>query len=126
MKDSYSCKNGMKCAVSRVPKATIAPYSVTFFNTVRCLSNGASSIPNIHIPYNQIITFDAIAAVAEKDAAKYIAVTIKSPIIRFGNIESNDLSFETYYPNRIPIMATAAMLPPTNGTFSIQRKNKTL
>lgn len=59
-------------------------------------SNGASSIPNIHIPYNQIITFDAIAAVAEKDAAKYIAVTIKSPIIRFGNIESNDLSFETY------------------------------
>lgn len=89
-------------------------------------SNGASSIPSIHIPYNQIITFDAIAAVAEKDAAKYIAVTIKSPIIRFGNIESNDLSFETYYPNRIPIMATAAMLPPTNGTFSIQRKNKTL
>lgn len=93
--DSYSCKNGMKCAVSRVPKATIAPYSVTFFNMVRCLSNGASSIPNIHIPYNQIITFDAIAAVAEKDAAKYIAVTIKSPIIRFGNIESNELSFET-------------------------------
>jgi hypothetical protein len=47
------------------------------------------------MPYNQIITFDAIAAVAEKDAAKYIAVTRKSPIIRFGNIESNDLSFET-------------------------------
>jgi hypothetical protein len=48
----------------------------------------------IHTPNNQIITFEARVAVAEKDAPKYIAVTIKSPIIRFGNIESNDLSFE--------------------------------
>lgn len=48
----------------------------------------------IHTPNNQIITFEARVAVAEKDAPKYIAVTIKSPIIRFGNIESNHLSFE--------------------------------
>lgn len=85
----------MKCAVSKVPKATRAPYSVTFFNIARSLSNGASSIPNIHIPNNQIITFDAIKDGAEKDAPKYIAVTIKSPIIKFENIGSNDLSFKT-------------------------------
>jgi hypothetical protein len=58
------------------------------------LLKGARSIPNIHTPNNQNITFDAINEVAEKEAPKYIAVTIKSPIIKFGNIESNDLSFE--------------------------------
>ena len=85
----------MKCAVSNVPKAIIAPYSATFFNVVRSLLNGAISIPNIHIPNNQIITFEAIPEVEEKDAPKYIAVIIKSPIIKFGKIESNDLSFKT-------------------------------
>lgn len=69
----------MKCAVSRVPNATIAPYSVTFFKIVRSLLNGARSIPNIHTPNNQIITFEAIIEGAVKDAPKYIAVTIKSP-----------------------------------------------
>jgi hypothetical protein len=43
------------------------------------LLNGARSIPNIHTPNNQIITFEAIIEGAEKDAPKYIAVTIKSP-----------------------------------------------
>jgi hypothetical protein len=47
----------------------------------------------ISTPNNQIITFEAITEGAVKDAPKYIAVTIKSPIIRFGNIESNGLSF---------------------------------
>ena len=83
----------MKCAVSSAPNATIPPYSVTFFKIVRSLLNGARSMPNIHTPNSQIIAFEAMIEGAENEAPKYIAVTIKSPIIRCGNIESNDLSF---------------------------------
>jgi hypothetical protein len=83
----------MKCAVSRVPRATNEPYSITFFKIVRSWLKGARSIPNIQIPNNQIITFYTINGAAEKETPKYIAVTIKSPIIKFGKIESNVLSF---------------------------------
>src|SRR6185503_191235 len=90
--DPNSWNAGIKCTVRRAPSATSDPYSATCFSIFRSLLNGASSIPRIHIPKSQIMTFPATISGAEKATPKYIAVMIKSAFIILANICSNVLS----------------------------------